>query len=279
VDGASELKIGTLLAAERARRERAEAGLHQVVHSRLMTPLRWLHRLTGRGPDIAALRAADPGAPGAPLDDEALTERIIDDFHRLYYDQADRTWRNTRWFGTEVQKLPLDLWLFQEYLHTIRPDFVIECGTLYGGSAHFLGDLLELEGHGQLITIDVLERPGRPQHPRVRYIDGSSIDPAIVAEIAAITAGKTTMVILDSDHSEEHVYQELLAYAPITSIGSYLIAEDTNIHGHPVRPDHEPGPAEAVRRFLAERDDFVVEPDSHRFLLTFNPGGVLRRVR
>ena len=85
------------------------------------------------------------------------------------------------------------------------------------------------------------------------------------------------MVILDSDHSEAHVYDELVAYASLVSLGSYLIVEDTNIHGHPVRPDHPAGPAEALDRFLAERTDFVRDPIGDKFFLTFNPGGILRR--
>jgi len=85
-------------------------------------------------------------------------------------------------------------------------------------------------------------------------------------------------VILDSDHSEKHVRGELAAFADAVTPGSYVIVEDTNVHGHPVHLKHGPGPWEAVEGFLAERDDFVVDTSMHRYHLTFNPRGYLRRL-
>ena len=85
------------------------------------------------------------------------------------------------------------------------------------------------------------------------------------------------MVILDSDHSQAHVEAELAAYAGIVSVGSYLIVEDTDINGHPARPDFGPGPWEALQTFLATNHDFEVDRSRERFLLTLNPGGYLRR--
>jgi cephalosporin hydroxylase len=85
------------------------------------------------------------------------------------------------------------------------------------------------------------------------------------------------MVILDSDHSFGHVLSELRSYAPLVSTGCYLIVEDTNVNAHPVRPDFGPGPMEAVRMFLAEDGGFVVDDSREKLLMTFNPGGYLRR--
>jgi cephalosporin hydroxylase len=204
---------------------------------------------------------------------------VIDDFHRLYYHSASDTWQNTRWMGADVLKLPLDLWLYQEYLFDRRPDVVIECGTYMGGSALYMAHVMDLIGHGEVVTIDLVERPGRPEHPRIRYVGGSSTDPAIVADVAARVDGRTAMFILDSDHSEAHVYAELQAYSPLVGVGELIIVEDTNVHGRPVYPEHPAGPGEARDRFLAERDDFVVLPESEKFLVSFNPGGVLTRVR
>jgi cephalosporin hydroxylase len=120
---------------------------------------------------------------------------------------------------------------------------------------------------------------GRPVHRRIRYVHGSSTDPAIVAQVRAAAEGKRAMVILDSDHAAAHVAAELAAYHDLVTIGCYLIVEDTNVNGHPVRPDFGPGPMEALDAFLAGRDDFVSDLDRERFLLTMNPRGFLRRVR
>jgi cephalosporin hydroxylase len=86
------------------------------------------------------------------------------------------------------------------------------------------------------------------------------------------------MVILDSDHSKQHVLQELHAYAPLVTKGSYLIVEDTNVNGHPVFPEHGPGPMEALDEFLGQNSDFVVDRDREKFYLTMNPQGYLHKV-
>jgi cephalosporin hydroxylase len=83
--------------------------------------------------------------------------------------------------------------------------------------------------------------------------------------------------VLDSDHACEHVLAELEAYGPLVTPGCYLIVEDTNVNGHPVLAEHGPGPAEAVETFLATGAIFDVDRDRERLLLTFNPGGYLRR--
>lgn len=261
---------------ERSRRHEAEELLAAVVNSRFVRPVEWLRRLTGRGPDLAAARAFLAESPVAERD---RRQSLVDDFHRLYYDSRESTWQNTRWMGNEVLKLPLDLWLYQEYLFELKPDVIVESGTFMGGSALFLAHMLDILGHGEIISIDVVHREGRPEHPRITYISGSSTDPAIVADITARIDGRKTLVILDSDHSEGHVYAELQVYAPLVCVGSLLIVEDTNVNGHPVYPEFGPGPMEALDRFLAENGDYAHDPQAHKFFMTFNPRGVLRRLR
>ena len=85
------------------------------------------------------------------------------------------------------------------------------------------------------------------------------------------------MVILDSDHSRDHVFAELQAYASLVGPGDYLIVEDTNVNGHPVHPDFGPGPTEAVDDFLAENDSFFIDESREKYFMTFNPRGYLRR--
>ena len=86
------------------------------------------------------------------------------------------------------------------------------------------------------------------------------------------------MVILDSDHSEQHVSEELRLYAPLVTPGCYLICEDTNINGHPVFRDFGAGPFEAAGKFLAENKGWRVDSHCERLLVTFNPSGYLLRL-
>jgi len=200
-------------------------------------------------------------------------------FHLAYYYAPERTWRNTWWMGRQVEKTPLDLWIYQEILHETRPQVLVECGTNLGGSAAYFASLFDLMGDGRVISIDVRSRE-RPAHPRIRYLEGSSTAPAVVEQVRALLRpGERVMVVLDSDHSERHVLQELRTYAPLVSVGQYLVVEDTNLNGHPVAPSHGPGPMEAVRRFLRESRDFEADGGREKFLMTFNPGGYLRRAR
>ncbi|HEX6208208.1 MAG TPA: CmcI family methyltransferase [Actinomycetota bacterium] len=204
----------------------------------------------------------------------------VADFHRLYYGAGEHggTWKDTYWLGVPTWKCPLDLWVYQEILHETRPDTIVETGTWRGGSALFLASICDLLGRGRVVTIDTEDPGGRPAHDRITYVTGSSTDPGIVREVEGIVGRSRAMVILDSDHSRDHVLGELRAYGPIVSPSHYLVVEDTNINGHPVLPDWGPGPMEAVEEFLRESEDFVVDENREKLLLTFNPRGYLRKV-
>jgi cephalosporin hydroxylase len=209
-------------------------------------------------------------------EDEAAAVRA---FHLLFRDnETRRPYKSTYWRGHRVIKCPLDLWVYQEIIHEIQPDLLIETGTMYGGSAYFLASMMDFVGKGEVLTIDRNHREGRPEHPRVTYLTGSSSDPAIVAQAAERAQGKgTVMVVLDSNHKAFHVLDELRAYHSLVTPGSYLVVEDTNINGHPVEPDFGPGPMEALTEFLAENGDFEVDAAREKYMLTFNPGGWLRK--
>ncbi len=203
---------------------------------------------------------------------------IVDQFHRLYYHSDEQTWKNTTYRGITTWKCPLDLWVYQEILHEIRPRLIVETGTAYGGSALFLADLCETFGRGHVVTIDNRDRATAVEHPRLTKLIGSSSDPAVRDEVVAtVPAQGPVLVILDSDHSFDHVRAELDLWCDLVTPGSYLIVEDTNLNGHPVFPGFGPGPAEAVDGFLARRSDFVVDTTREKLLLTWNPGGYLRR--
>ena len=89
---------------------------------------------------------------------------------------------------------------------------------------------------------------------------------------------KKVMVVLDSDHPKNHVLQEMKIYGKFVSKGCYMIVEDTNVNGHPVLSDFGDGPMEAVTEFLENNEDFVIDKDREKFLLTFNPNGYLKKI-
>ena len=208
----------------------------------------------------------------------ADTSLLIDQFHTLYYSSREQTWGNTFWLGHHVLKCPLDLWMYQEILHEVQPELIVETGTYQGGSALFLASICDLLGRGHVLTIDVDRREDRPRHPRITYLNGSSTSNAILRQVRRRAEGASrVLVILDSGHAKEHVLAELHAYAPLVTPGSFVIVEDTNLNRHPVEPAHGPGPAEAVEEFLVANDAFVRDERRERFLLTFNPGGYLKK--
>ncbi len=183
------------------------------------------------------------------------------------------------WLGVPVLKLPTDLWVYQEILHEVRPDLIVETGTFRGGSALYLASVMDLLGVGSVVSIDLEPKLGLPTHPRIRYLRGSSVSPEIVATVRGMAKDRgRVMVILDSDHHRDHVLQELKAYGPLVTKGSYLIVEDTSMNGHPVAPEYGPGPMEAVQEFLKQDPGFAVDGTREKFPLTANPRGYLKRV-
>jgi cephalosporin hydroxylase len=215
----------------------------------------------------------------SPLTDEE--QAIVDAFHRLYYDQRveGRQTVLLSWFGHRILKCPFDIWTYQEIIHETKPELIVECGTRYGGGALYLASLLDLRGGpGEVLTIDITAMKHRPVHPRIRYVAGSTLDPAIVDQVRAAAAGKRTMVILDSDHSAAQVAGELAIYPEFVSTGCYLIVDDANLGGHPVLPEHGPGPTEALDAWYPTQTQFVIDRSRERFMLSLNPRGFLKRV-
>jgi cephalosporin hydroxylase len=205
---------------------------------------------------------------------------ITNRFHALYYDSVafGATWAKTRWFGTQINKCPTDLWRYQEILFEVKPDLIIETGSAQGGSAHYMASLCDLLGKGRVVSVDIDPGSHRPTHPRALFLTGSSIAPEIHDRLRPmVRESQTVMVILDSDHSQAHVAKELALYRDYVTEGSFLIVEDTNVNGHPVDPDFGPGPFEAVHEFLKDNPDFSIDREIEKFYITFNPDGYLRK--
>jgi len=113
----------------------------------------------------------------------------------------------------------------------------------------------------------------------VTFYLGSSTDNAIVSKIAERVKGKKVIVTLDSDHSMNHVLEEMKMYAPMVNHGSYLVVEDTHMDGVPTQPNFGPGPMAAVRKYLADggSKDFEQDLTREAYVMTFQPGGWLKR--
>lgn len=203
---------------------------------------------------------------------------IVDAFHKLFYESGK--WDELKYFGVPMQKCPMDLAIYQEMLYELKPDLVIECGTAFGGSALYMAHLLDVLGKGKVVSVDINFKQVRPQHPRITYITGSSTDPKIFEEVKKfISADGVVMVILDSDHSRDHVLREMQMYHSLVTFGSYMIVEDTNANGHPVFKEFGPGPMEALDEFMKTNHDFVIDESREKFFLTYNPRGYLKKAK
>ncbi len=241
---------------------------------------RWFRGSSAPQPRVSGSYVPVFAEPQLSADERAAVDRFSD----LYYSKLDQG-RGLHtivlsWLGHEMLKCPMDLWIYQELIHRERPDLIVEIGTYKGGSALFLASLCDLVDRGEIITIDIdaTHAAARPRHPRITYLTGSSTDAAILDQVDRRAAGRTNiMVILDGDHRRDQVLAELRAYQRFITPGGFLIAEDTNINGHPSYPEFGPGPWEAVEAFLAENTDFYADRSCERFMLTMNPRGYLRR--
>ena len=210
-------------------------------------------------------------------------EQIVERFHNIFYDS--KIWLSTKWLGIPTAQNPNDVWIHQEIIFAVKPDYIIETGTWHGGSAALWATILQqVNPTGRVITIDINDNVTAAKDlpivkQRVEFLHGSSTDPKLVAEVAKRVQGKMVLVILDSDHHKDHVVAELKAYAPLVSKDSYLIVQDTNANGHPVLKNFGPGPMEAVKEFLAANDQFRPDREAERLMFTMHPKGYLKRIK
>lgn len=190
---------------------------------------------------------------------------------------------STTWMGVRMCKNPLDAWVTQEIVHRVRPDVIVELGSLAGGSALFYAHLLDILGNGGVISVDIDRSGWAVDHPRIVALSGDASDPAIVADVRERCAGARTLVVHDADHERASVLRDLRLYADLVSVDSYLIVEDGIVDLFPPGTELHPetvaeGPLRAIENFLSEDDRFVVDERSERYLVSWNPSGYLRRV-
>jgi cephalosporin hydroxylase len=199
---------------------------------------------------------------------------------------------NFTWMGVPIVQYPQDIVAIQEIMWRVRPQLVVETGVAHGGSLMLSASLLELiGGDGKVIGVDVDIRKhnravieAHPLAKRITLIEGSSVAPEVVAQVQRLAQGRSpVLVILDSNHTHEHVAAELRLYSPLVTKGSYLLVFDTVIedmpeNAHPDRP-WGPGnnPKTAVREFLRGNDRFSIDSEMEsKLMITVAPEGYLR---
>jgi cephalosporin hydroxylase len=214
--------------------------------------------------------------------------------------QAARYPYHFEWMGRPIIQYPQDIVAVQEIIWSVKPDLIIETGIAHGGSLIFSASMLELnaisggpqdaEVLGLDIDIRAHNRAAIEAHPmarRISMLEGSSVAPEVIAEVKAKAVGKkSVLVLLDSNHTHDHVLGELNAYAHLTSVGSYCVVFDTVIEDMPDdafgdRPWSKGNNAKtAVWDFLTRYPEFEIDKSiQHKLLITVAPDGYLKRVR
>jgi len=201
---------------------------------------------------------------------------------------------NFSWMGRPIIQYPQDILAMQEIIWDIKPDLIIETGIAHGGSIIYYASLMELIGKGEVLGIDIdirahnkKEIENHPMFKRISMIEGSSISSEIGDQARKAAEGKeTVMVLLDSNHTHEHVLAELNLYAPLVTKGSYLVVFDTIVEHLPnyYLPNRPwaigDNPCTAVEEFLKQHDEFIVdEAIDNKLLISVAPRGYLKRIR
>lgn len=237
--------------------------------------------------DNIARMAKDDGLWAKTLDWLALAQE------RKYSYQFD-------WLGLPIIQYPQDIVAMQELVWSLKPDLVIETGIARGGSAIFYASLLELNAlcggpkDAEVVAVDIDIRAhnrkaieAHPMSKRLTMIQGSSIDSGIVSQVKAKAKGKSSVLVcLDSNHTHQHVLEELRAYAPLVSPGSYCVVFDTLVEDLPANAIGDrpwaPGnnPMTALEAYLKEDKRFEIdEARHHKLQITVARKGYLKRAR
>jgi cephalosporin hydroxylase len=216
---------------------------------------------------------------------------------------------NFSWQGRPIIQYPQDMAAMQELIWEIKPDLIIETGIAHGGSLIFSASMLALldmcdaiesgksinpkVSNRKVLGIDIDIRAhnraaieAHPMASRIQMIQGSSIAADIIAQVHAVAAKYSrVLVCLDSNHTHDHVLAELNAYAPLTSAGSYCVVFDTVVEDLPKEmfPDRHWGPGTnpktAVWEYLKTHPEFQIDKSiQDKLLITVAPDGYLKRI-
>lgn len=225
------------------------------------------------------------------------------DLHKIHDGLARSLYR-----GVAIQKFPFDYLIYQMIIEEIRPDLIIEIGTMHGGSALYFADLMELVGieGGEVHSIDLLSPPERKEyedslenhvpHPQERkdFVEFVTSNPRIKFfnngyknySLNNCKGFKRILVIDDGSHVYEQVLESMEKFKDIVSVGSYFIIEDGNAmevcKNNELLKAYEGGPLRAIYKFLAENDNYRVDYrwcDMYGINSTFNTYGYLRKIK
>jgi len=178
-------------------------------------------------------------------------------------------WKNVSYCGVRTLKFPPDMWNYQEIISEYDVQWIVETGTRHGGSALFFADLLRARNaSGKVISVDITAQDVSPklaQHEKITMLVGDSGASEMAQKVAALLPQERGRVfmILDADHTAQHVRRELDVLVPLLKSGDYLIVEDTIVNGHPVRPEFGPGPWEAAQDYIKDNPQ-TLQPDAAR---------------
>ncbi len=202
---------------------------------------------------------------------------------------------NFSWMGRPIIQYPQDMIAMQEIIWRIKPDLIIETGIAHGGSLIYYASLLELIGSGEVLGIDIdirehnrKEIESHPMFKRIKMIQGSSIDETTINQVKEYAEGKNKIiVVLDSNHTHDHVIKELKLYSPLVSLNSYIVVFDTIVEDLPegyfsqARPwGIGNNPKTAAQEFLKNNEDFIVDKTiDNKLLISVAPSGYLKRIK
>lgn len=201
---------------------------------------------------------------------------------------------NFKWMGRPIIQFPQDIIAMQEIIWEVKPDLIIETGIAHGGSIIYYASLLELVGKGQVLGIDIdirehnrLEIEKHPMFKRIQMIEGSSIEEDTINQVKQFSKNKErVIVILDSNHTHDHVKRELELYSSLVGKGSYLVVFDTAIEDMPnefykERPwGKGNNPKTAVNEFLSKNDRFIIDKSiENKLSITVAPSGYLKCIK
>src|SRR5262249_4126697 len=191
-----------------------------------------------------------------------LEESLDLTLHEILPIIQDRLLHRSTYWGVPALKNPNDFWVYQEILHEMKPDVIVEIGNHRGGSTLALAHLCDLLEKGGVIALDIshanVDAIAR-QHPRITWIEGDACE-TYTRVRQVVRPEDRVLVIEDSSHTYENTLRVLRTYSELIKPGDYFIVEDSNCH-HGLSVGPYPGPYEAIEAFLAENSDFISDRD------------------